>query len=224
MLPLLFLFLALAQSNSYSWPVWVEVLVFGDATDGSRQLCAASKVALYQREKMTRVSLVTYEQEENKTYDKGECKCSCKEINVLRGRVPWPGEISRPETFYLSHFDEYRADGIYPHIICIPEYRCIVTVRPSSRYYTAIASLNNDIEHDASQSSCDDPMDYRGLEREYSVVCLYLKDPSDCRPPQSWLEKVVCDQREWYMKRLNDLRETGMYNGPDRFVVQSALK
>ena len=46
----------------------------------------------------------------------------------------------------------------------------------------------------------------------------------DCRPPQSFLEKVVRNQREWFVDRQRVMYEHGYYNGPSHFVVESAIQ
>ena len=196
--------------------VWVDVLVFSDAFDHSMDGCAAGKAVLYNREKLARVQLVMYS--DNKTSKSNEGCCLCKEINLLRTDVPHPSQSHQPETVHLSYFDTYTKNGVYPHILCLPEYRCIVTVRPHSVYYKMLSALVDEIEADASAEYCTDPDDYRGVARDHSTLCLYLENPADCRPPQSWLEKVVRDQRDWYVSR-----QTGRYSGPDKFVVESAL-
>lgn len=40
----------------------------------------------------------------------------------------------------------------------------------------------------------------------------------------SFLEKVVRNQREWFVDRQRVMYEHGYYNGPSHFVVESAIQ
>lgn len=169
---------------------------------------------------MTDVSLVVY----NGTDVADECKCLCKSVYVIHSDIPDKSHEKRPETFYLSHFDKYQPDEVYPDIICLPEYKCVVTRRPGSMHFETIQRLVEEVESSTKVGSCLDDVNYRGIIREKSDVCFYLKDKKDCRPPQSFLEKVIRNQRDWYMKRRENVFMHGFFGEPNHFVVESALE
>ena len=198
--------------------VWVQVVLFVNPFRPEQNGCVGGKSGLYNRERKTLVEVVHYGAEK----DYSKCNCLCKQILVTNHSMPDPILAQRAETFFLSYFDKYVAGEDYPDVICLPEYKCIVTLRPNATHFTALTSMVDEIETGASSLYCGEE-DYRGVAREKSTVCLYHLVKEDCRPPQSFLEKVVRDQREWFMEREKAMSTVGIYH-PQKFYVESALQ
>lgn len=199
--------------------VWIHVRLFLDPFSGDTRHCTASKSLLFNRERMTDVVLVRYLGRN----ESDQCNCLCKSVSVIDSEKPLNSHAKRPESFYLSHFDGYLEDEVYPDVICLPEYHCVVTRRPGSLHFETIRRLVDEVESSARVGSCLDDANEKGIIREKSDLCFYLKDKADCRPPQSFLEKVIRNQRDWYMRRRENIRMQGYFSELDHFVVESAL-